>query len=412
VKLLPGATLGMMGGGQLARMWAHAAQRMGYQTAVLDPDAQSPAGQISHHHIQCAYDDAAGLAQLAALSAAVSTEFENVSAAALQQLAQSLPVAPSGEAVAVTQDRLLEKAHINASAALAAAQGRTAVLTVPYVALCTAQDLAQAQAQTNLFPAILKTARLGYDGKGQITVKLASDLAAAWAQLGQVPCVLEKRMPLQLECSVLVARGFDGQMVHWPLQRNTHVNGILHTTEVSVAPSDQLVPTRLAHQAVQAAQDLAQSLNYVGVLCVEFFVVSADEAGASEKLYVNEMAPRPHNSGHYSMDACDLSQFEAQVRCMAGLPLTQPRLHSPVIMLNLLGDMWFDATGQWREPAWDQVLGLPGVHLHLYGKAEARRGRKMGHLNVTASTLDEVRDQAQNCAKLLNMPPLQLASML
>jgi 5-(carboxyamino)imidazole ribonucleotide synthase len=398
MRVQPGAALGMMGGGQLARMWAHAAQRMGYETVVLDADPQSPAGVISHHHIQTAYDDSAGLAQLSAHSAAVSTEFENVSAAALQGLAQQLPVAPSGAAVAVTQDRLLEKAHINACAATAAAQGLPAVPAVPYAALSTADDLAQAQATPHLFPAILKTARLGYDGKGQQRITSAAQLAQAWVQLGQVPCVLERRMPLLLECSVLVARGFDGQMVHWPVQRNTHVNGILSRTEVF----DGNLPAHLAQQSMQAAKHLVKSLDYVGVCCVEFFVVEGEAHAGSglataQRLYVNEMAPRPHNSGHYSMDACDLSQFEAQVRCMAGLPLQQPRLHSPCIMLNVLGDLWFDAAGEPVSPNWVALLGIEGVHLHLYGKIEARRGRKMGHINVTAATLAQVRERVAQC---------------
>jgi 5-(carboxyamino)imidazole ribonucleotide synthase len=249
-----------------------------------------------------------------------------------------------------------------------------------------------AAVKDELLPGILKTARLGYDGKGQIRVKTRAELVAAWDALKQVPCVLEKMLPLAAECSVIVARGADGQMVHFPVQRNLHREGILAVTEVyagNVAPA-------LAEQAVTATKAVAAGLNYVGVLCVEFFVLQDDS------LVVNEMAPRPHNSGHYSMDACDQSQFDLQVRTLAGLPLVQPRLHSPSIMLNLLGDIW---TAHGGTPPWTRVLALPGTHLHLYGKLDAKPGRKMGHLNITGPTVDEVRTTALAAAKLLGIAP-------
>jgi 5-(carboxyamino)imidazole ribonucleotide synthase len=360
--LLPGATLGVLGGGQLGRMWAHTAQRMGYNTAVLDPDAQSPAGLVSHHHVHTDYLDAAGLKQLAAVCQAVTTEFENVPADALAQLAATLPVSPAASAVAVAQDRAREKAHFV----------KCGVPVAPHAVIETADQLAAVN--DNLLPGILKTSRMGYDGKGQLRVSTRDELNAGWAKLGQVPCVLEKMLPLASECSVIVARGRDRAMVN--------------------------VPEALANQAITAAKAVAQELNYVGVLCVEFFVL------ADNSLVVNEIAPRPHNSGHYSQDACDVSQFELQVRTMADLPLTQPRLHSAAVMLNLLGDLWFaNGNAEQVEPAWQQVLALPGTHLHLYGKREARKGRKMGHLNITAATPEAARAVALQVAAVLGIAP-------
>ncbi len=384
--LLPGgavngqqATLGVMGGGQLGRMFVQAAQRLGYFTVVLDPDVISPAGLVSHYHIRTDYLDQAGLAQLMQRCAAITTEFENVPAAALMTLGAARPVAPAAEAVAIAQDRAREKAHFV----------RCGVACAPYAVIETAAQLEEVA--DGLLPGILKTAKLGYDGKGQIRVRDRAELAAAWEQLAGVPCVLEKMLALKAECSVIVARGWDGVMVNLPLQLNLHREGILAITEVhegNVSPA-------LAQKAVAAAKAIAQELQYVGVLCVEFFVLQDDS------LIVNEIAPRPHNSGHYSMDACDLSQFDLQVRTLAGLPLAQPRQHSPAIMLNLLGDLWRDGA----TPAWDRVLALPGVHLHLYGKLKAGKGRKMGHLTITGATVPEVRATALDAAALLGIAP-------
>ena len=381
--LPPGATLGVLGGGQLGRMFAHAAQAMGYFTAVLDADADSPAGRISHHHIRTAYDDPDGLAQLASLCDAVTTEFENVPAVALAALAGQCPVAPAARAVAVAQDRAQEKAHFVACG----------VPCAPHAVIETAEQLAAVP--TNLLPGILKTARLGYDGKGQVRVQTAAELAAAWVQLGRVPCVLEQMLPLAFECSVIVARGHDGATVHLPVQRNLHRDGILAVTEVH----EGNVPPALASQAVEAAISIANGLQYVGVLCVEFFVLQ------DGRLVVNEIAPRPHNSGHYSQNACDVSQFELQVRTLAGLPLVQPRLHSAAVMLNLLGDLWFTQGDTAQTPPWEAVLQLPGAHLHLYGKSAAKHGRKMGHLNITAATPEAARATALQAAALLGIAP-------
>ena len=381
--ILPGATLGVLGGGQLGRMFVQSAQAMGYFTAVLDADPTSPAGLVSHHHIRTGYEDPQGLAELARLSAAVTTEFENVPAAALNLLAAQRPVSPAGSSVAIAQDRAQEKAHFV----------RCGVPCAPYAVIETHTQLAAVHA--SLLPGILKTARMGYDGKGQVRVKNAAELATAWEQLGRVACVLEKMLPLAHECSVIVARGRDGSMVNLPVQRNLHREGILAVTEVY----EGNLPQAQVEQALAAARSVADGLDYVGVLCVEFFVLQ------DGMLVVNEIAPRPHNSGHYSQNACDVSQFELQVRCMTGLPLTQPRQHSPSIMLNLLGDLWFKDGEQAKAPAWDQVLALPGCHLHLYGKHDAKRGRKMGHLNVTGPTPEAVRSTALQAAAILGIEP-------
>ena len=375
------ATLGVMGGGQLGRMFIQEAQRMGYFTAVLDPDPVSPAGLISHHHIQTAYLDEQGLAQLMQRCAAITTEFENVPAPALHTLGAHRPVAPAADAVAIAQDRAKEKAHFT----------RCGVACAPYAVIDTPEQLAAVA--DDLLPGILKTARMGYDGKGQVRVRTREELAQAWADLKQVPCVLEKMLPLKTECSVIVARGWDGQMVNLPVQRNLHRDGILAVTEVF----EGNLPAALAQQAVEATKSIASGLQYVGVLCVEFFVLQDDT------LVVNEMAPRPHNSGHYTLDACDQSQFDLQVLTLAGLPLVSPRQHSPAIMLNLLGDLWFGADGVEKSPPWDQVLALPGVHLHLYGKLAARPGRKMGHLNLIAATVTEVRANALGAGAILGI---------
>jgi len=381
--LQPGsATLGVMGGGQLGRMFVHAAQALGFRTVVLDPDIESPAGLVAHEHILADYLDADALAALSERCDAITTEFENVPAQALVSLAQGCVVAPSAAAVAVCQDRADEKAHFQASG----------VACAPYAVIRSAADLTGVD--ESLLPGILKTARMGYDGKGQVRVRTRAELEAAWQALKNVPCVLEQMLPLALELSVIVARGADGQIVQFPVQQNLHRDGILAVTQVP-APA---VSDALRAQAADSAARIAASLAYVGVLCVEFFVLQ------DGRLVVNEMAPRPHNSGHYTIDACDVSQFDLQVRAMAGLPLVTPRLHSPTLMLNLLGDLWFDAQGQQRTPPWDQVLALPGTHLHLYGKSSPRAGRKMGHLNITAADAQQADQVARQAAVLLGLP--------
>jgi 5-(carboxyamino)imidazole ribonucleotide synthase len=366
-------------------MWAHAAQQLGYRTAVLDADPASPAGCISHHHVRADYLDAAGLAELCAVSSAVTTEFENVPAAAMARLGEAMPVSPSAAALAVCQDRAEEKAHFV----------RCGVPCAPHRLIRTEDDLADAQA---LLPGILKTARMGYDGKGQVRVNSLEELRHAWLTLGRAVCVLEQKLALALEFSIIVARGRDGATVALPAQQNLHRDGILAVTQ---APAPDVSPD-LVSQAVEAARRIATSLRYVGVLCVEFFVLQDGQ------LVANEMAPRPHNSGHYSLDACDVSQFELQVRVMADLPLVEPRLHSSAVMLNLLGDLWFPEGAGYgatpQEPQWSRVLAIPGAHLHLYGKTEARPGRKMGHLTLTAASPAAARAAALDAAAVLGLP--------
>ena len=380
--IAPGATLGVMGGGQLGRMFVHAAQQMGYFTAVLDPDPASPAGLAAHFHIQADYLDEQGLAQLMQRSEAITTEFENVPAAALITLGAHRPVAPGADAVAICQDRSLEKAHF----------GRCGVPCAAHSVIETAEELAAVDA-SRLLPGILKTARLGYDGKGQVRVKDAVELTTAWQTLRRVPCVLEQRLDLADEISVIVARAADGTIVHLPVQHNLHRNGILAVTCVPANGID----TGQQRLAIEAARRIAESMEYVGVLCVEFFVLR------DGTIVANEMAPRPHNSGHYSIDACDVSQFDLQVRSLTGAPLVAPRLHSPAVMLNLLGDLWFRSGEMERAPDWAGVLALPGAHLHLYGKVQARPGRKMGHLTITAETPARAREVALRAAELLGI---------
>jgi 5-(carboxyamino)imidazole ribonucleotide synthase len=376
--IAPGATLGVLGGGQLGRMFVHASQRLGYRAIVLDPDADSPAGRVAEQHLRGDYLDAAALDALAEQARAVTTEFENVPAEALRRLAERLPVAPRAAAVAVCQDRALEKATF----------ARCGVPCVPHAVIH--DEAALAALPDGLWPGILKTAQLGYDGKGQRGVANRSDTTAAWRALGGVRCVLERRLDLACELSVVLARGADGDVVSYPPFRNLHRDGILAVTQWPAPGIDAAV----AQRADAAARAIAVALDYVGVLCVEFFVL---RDGA---LCANEMAPRPHNSAHCTIDAADASQFDWQVRTLAGLPLPAPRVHSAAVMLNLLGDLWRDGA----PPAWASVLALPGVHLHLYGKARPRSGRKMGHLTVTAPTLEQADAIARDAAQRLGLP--------
>ena len=378
----PGDWLGMVGGGQLGRMFCHAAQSLGYRVAVLDPDGQSPAGAVADLHIRAAYDDTQALRELAQRCKAITTEFENVPAASLEVLGRNSMMRPGAHAVAIVQDRILEKDFITRSGAPVA----------PYCAVEKPQDIETAN--DALFPGILKAARLGYDGKGQARVASRAEALEAYRQFGEVPCVLEAMLPLASELSVVLARAADGEIVVFPSAVNIHHNGILAVSSVDTEPANPA----LVQKAADAARSIAVALEYVGVLCVEFFVLD------DGSLVANEIAPRPHNSGHYSMNACVTSQFEQQARVTAGMPLGDTRCLSSVVMLNLLGDIWFDpATGEAREPDWSAILGLPGVKLHLYGKVEARRGRKMGHVNILADSLAEAHRLAAHVANLLGI---------
>jgi 5-(carboxyamino)imidazole ribonucleotide synthase len=336
-------------------MFTQAAQRMGYEVTVLDPDPLSPAGRIATVHLQADFTDEPALSELGKTCQAITTEFENVPSTSLAFLRLFCPVRPGPEAVSVTQDRISEKMF-------ARQQG---LLTAPFHPVLHEADCEAAFAAVGA-PALLKTSRLGYDGKGQASVDSLEALLAAFRQFDQQPCVLERRLRLDCEISVVLARSEDGRTVTFPVAENRHVNGILDT---SVAPAP--IPDRLAERAWQAAGRLATAMGYVGTMAVEFFVVGGDQ------LLVNEVAPRPHNSGHYTLDACITSQFEQQVRALVGLPLGDTTLLSPAAMVNLLGDLW--AAG---EPRWVRALEDPGVKLHLYGKKEPRAGRKMGHITA------------------------------
>ncbi len=369
LPLLPRATLGVLGGGQLGRYFVLAARRLGYTTIVLDPQKDCPAGQVADAQIIADYADEAALRSLGGQCAAVTCEFENVPAASLRLLATLCRVAPSAEAVSVAQDRILEKKFLS----------ETGLKVAPYQVIEKLEDLASAK----LFPGILKRARYGYDGKGQATVTNPGELAAAWQDMQYAPCVLEARLPLDKEISVVLARGDDGQVALFPVAENQHVKGIL---DLTVAPAQ--ISAALASQACEAATRIAQRLDYVGVLAVEFFISGGE-------LVVNEIAPRPHNSGHYTLDACDTSQFDQQLRTLAGLRLPQPRQLAGAAMVNLLGHSWKP------EPPWETLLSQAGAKLHLYGKHEARQGRKMGHITFLDSSAKRASEQANACRILL-----------
>lgn len=347
--IAPGAWLGVLGGGQLGRMFAAAAQNHGYRVAVLDPEENCPASAFADEHIVAAYDDENAWRQLAARCVAVTTEFENVPAEALRFLADHCFVAPKAPHVAAFQDRGEEKAVLTAAG----------LEVAPYKRIERIEDL---QGCEHLLPGILKRIRWGYDGKGQARVKTLAELEAAFENFVG-PCVLEKQVALAKELSVVAARDRHGSVVTYPTAENHHEHGILDTS---------FAPARISPQTDALAQSMARKLlthvDYVGVLCVELFLL---EDGA---LLVNEIAPRPHNSGHYTLDACTASQFEQQLRVLIDAPLGDTRLTRPAAMVNLLGDLWTEG-----EPDWAQVLAAPHTRLHLYGKREARRGRKMGH---------------------------------
>jgi 5-(carboxyamino)imidazole ribonucleotide synthase len=382
----PPTWLGVMGGGQLGRMFAHAAQAMGYRVAVLEPSSDCPAGQVAERLVEAGYTDAAGLDALASQCKAVTTEFENVPAESLSRLAERVFVAPNASCVSIAQDRILEKRFFVECAP------HSGVMPAPHKAIASHADIDAIG--DDLLPGILKTVRMGYDGKGQVRVKSRDDVRAAFDQMGGVTCLLEKMLPLAYEVSVLTARGFDGASVVYPIAENVHRDGILFTTTVP-GPN---VSAECAKKAQDAARAMIAQLGYVGVLCIEFFVLQ------DGSLVVNEMAPRPHNSGHYTIDACITSQFAQQVRAMARLPLGDTRQHSPGVMLNILGDVWYDGATL-REPAWDQVLALPGANLHLYGKEEPRRGRKMGHVTFVAPTLGAAQEQFRAACAILGIAP-------
>jgi len=367
--ILPPATLGMLGGGQLGRFFVTAAHEMGYQVWVLDPDKNSPAGLIAERHFCDAFDDYAALDEFANGCAAITTEFENVPAETLDYLAKFVPVRPSAAAVAICQNRIAEKSFLRDNG----------LPHGPFAAIHGEDDIQKADPA--LFPAILKVARFGYDGKGQATVNNRAEALLAFARFNGEACVLEQRLSLDYEVSVVLARDQRGQVQCFPTGENQHTNGIL---DVSIVPARTTGCVK--SDAEEVAARIAEKLGYIGTMGVEFFV-------SRGRLIVNEMAPRPHNSGHYTVDACVTSQFEQQVRALCGLPLGEARAHSPAVMVNLLGDLWFDGE-RYREPDWARLHAVPNLKLHLYGKHHARPGRKMGHFTVIGEDAATVQQAA------------------
>ena len=367
--ILPPAMLGILGGGQLGSMFTVAAKTMGYRVTVLDPDPNAPAARFADCHLCTPFDDADALKTLAQC-AAVTTEFENVHAQSMRDLAQHTRVSPSGDCVAIAQNRIAEKAWIR----------KAGLPTAPYQTVERIGDINEGTAQ--YLPGILKTATLGYDGKGQIRVHTVAEVQAAFEQHGGVACVLEKMVDLRAEISVIVCRLDSRHTATYDPAENRHDNGILSYSTVPAR-----LPETVQRQARQMAVRLADALDYVGVLAVEMFVV-----GDAQDLVVNEIAPRPHNSGHHTIDACAASQFQQQVRLMCGLPPADTHLLSPCTMANILGDLW---GGNGGEPHWEAVQQHPFAHLHLYGKTAARNGRKMGHFTVLADTADQAYAAAQ-----------------
>jgi len=359
--ILPGATLGMLGGGQLGRMFTVAARTMGYRVMVLDPDPLSPAGQFADTHLCADYQDTQALAQMAQTCAAITTEFENVPANTLRNLAAHCPVKPSAEAVEIAQNRVAEKSWLR----------QHGFATAPFAVISNADDLVDASAAVG-FPAVLKVSRFGYDGKGQARVADLAHAQAAFAGMGGEVCVLEKMLTLECELSVVLGRNESGEAALYPVSENIHEAGIL---DISIVPAR--VTDALAAQARETALAIAHRLDYCGVMAVEFFVVNGGQ------LTVNEIAPRPHNSGHYTLDACLSSQFEMQVRTLCNLPLGATAQHTPAVMVNLLGDVWGDS-----QPNWAALLRYPQAKLHLYGKQSARPGRKMGHYTCVDPSLE------------------------
>ena len=366
--ILPGATLGVLGGGQLGRMFSQAARTMGYKVMVLDPDPMSPAGAVADQHLSRPYTDPDALNIMARQCAAVTIEFENVPMETLRRLEKECLVRPGAGTVGQVQDRIREKDLLR----------ECDLATAPYYPIHHAGDLDTALASLEL-PAILKLAALGYDGKGQRTISSVAEARQAFAEFGGKPCVLEQHIDLRMELSLLLARSPAGDIAYYPPAENIHVNGILDTSIVPARTTSEIIA-----RATRMARTLAEHLDYCGLLAVEFFLTRQNE------LLINEIAPRPHNSGHFTLDACPTSQFEQQVRMLCGLPPGDTRLLSPAVMVNLLGDLW-----QAQAPDWGKVLGTPNAKLHLYGKHAARPGRKMGHYNVLAPDVVQALDLAE-----------------
>jgi 5-(carboxyamino)imidazole ribonucleotide synthase len=378
--ILPGSTIGCLGGGQLGRMFALAARKMGYRVHTVDPTPDSPTGQISDREFNVPFSDIATLTEFARGVQVVTYEFENIPVEALDALASRVELRPGREVLYTTQNRLREKQFLSGAGFPVA----------PFRVVQSEAELRAAVAELGC-PCVLKTADFGYDGKGQQKINYETDLTEVWKKHAVFTGVLEAWVPFAAELSVVVGRGVrrneyeEHETIAFPPTVNDHENHILAT---SVAPAP-LADSILA-RAQSIAASIAKELDVIGLLAVEFFLTKRGD------LLVNELAPRPHNSGHYSFDACVTSQFEQQLRAVCGLPLGETRLLSPVIMRNLLGDVWANGT-----PDWSRLLELPGLRLHLYGKSEPRVGRKMGHYSVLAETLDQAREIDAKAQKII-----------
>lgn len=381
----PPACIGIMGGGQLARMLAIAAKQMGYQIAIIEPDTNCPAKLFANHHIMSKYDDKDGLDQLAKISSVITTEFENVPAGSIEYLEQKTIVYPKHHAIATTQNRIAEKIFFNTAG----------IKTTKYQPINNIDDVHKVD--LDIFPAILKTNTLGYDGKGQIKVYSVDELNIAFQTLEQVPCILEKMVHLFKEVSIMVARN-QNEIVCYPVAENIHTNGILDTT---IVPAQ--IDEKISAQIELAAKTIIAQLDYIGILGIEFFITT------DHQILANEMAPRPHNSGHYTIDACLTSQFEQQVRAICDLKLGSTELLTHAVMLNLLGDIWpktnDSATSSHNNaPPWDKILSkYDNVKLHLYDKTKARIGRKMGHLTVLGKETSALLAQTIEIKQILGI---------
>lgn len=367
--ILPGATIGVLGSGQLGRMMAQAASRLGYRVACYSPDTSpTPCALVGAREVTGSYDDLDAVAAFARSVDVVTFEFENVSAAAAETAARYAPVRPGGAVLHTTQNRLREKSFLHAAG----------IPTTPFKPVAQLSDC-----DDFTYPAILKTAGFGYDGKGQRKVSDSMEAKLAFAAFGEQACILEALVDFAYEASIVATRGMDGSFAAYPLVRNDHANHILDITTAPIPPRDD---------APELARTIFEALEVVGVLCVELFVTTSGE------LLVNELAPRPHNSGHWTIEGAGTSQFEQQVRAVCGLPLGETGLRAPgVAMANLLGDLWPEV----GQPNWPAALALPGVHLHLYGKSQARPGRKMGHLTALGHSPEEAVARAKTARSLL-----------
>mgnify|MGYP002713029132 CR=1 FL=1 len=365
-EITPNSTIGILGSGQLGRMLAQSARQMGYRVHVLSPGEDTPTGQLADVEVSAAYDDLEAVRAFAQNVDVVTYEFENVPSATAAACAEFAPLHPGPQVLHIAQNRLREKSFF----------AENGLPTVPFALVSCLADLQNGLADIGC-PAVLKTAVSGYDGKGQVKINHPDEAEAAWQTVSEVECILEGWVTFEREVSVVGARGVDGSFTHFGVIENDHRNHIL---DVSKAPAD--VPPVVTEQAVAMIRTVLEALDVIGVLCVEFFLT------AEGNLLLNEMAPRPHNSGHLTIEACVTSQFEQQLRAVCGLPLGSTEYVRPTAMANLLGDLWFDPeNGAYREPDWAKVLSNPALKLHLYGKQEARVGRKMGHLTAVADTI-------------------------